>query len=86
MAAKLSEDYRVTALSLEAERRAKKLGRPYSYGMLIADTTPEERQEISEKYRRRKLRSQETDKYRRSSEKEDVKRFHKKHAEPEEEQ
>ena len=72
MAAKLSEDYPIDALALEADRRAKQLGRRYSYGMLIADTTPQERQEITEKYRR-------------SSDKDDVKRFHRKHAETEDE-
>lgn len=75
MAAKLSEDYPIDALALEVDRRAKKLGRRYSYGMLIADTTPQERQEISEKYKRRKLRSGETEKYHRSSDKEDVRKL-----------
>ena len=75
MAAKLSEDYPIDALALEADLRAKQLGRRYSYGMLIADTTPQERQEITEKYRRKKLRSGETEKYRRSSDKEDVRRL-----------
>ena len=75
MAAKLSEDYPIDALALEADRRAKKLGRRYSYGMLIADTTPKERQQISEQYRTKKLRSGETGKYRRSSDKEDVRRM-----------
>lgn len=74
MAAKLSEDYAIDALALEADRRAKKLGRRYSYGMLIADTTPQERLEISEQYRSKKLRSGETEKYRRSSNKEAVRR------------
>ena len=78
MAAKLSEDYPIDALSLEADRRAKKLGRRYSYGMLIADTTPQERQVISEQYRSRKLRSGETEKYRRSSDKEAIRRVKKK--------
>ena len=75
MAAKLSADYPVDALTLEADRRAKKLGRRYSYGMLIADTTPQERQEIIDQYRAKKLRSGETEKYRRSSDKEDVRRL-----------
>lgn len=85
MAAKLSEDYPINALALEADRRAKQLGRRYSYGMLIADTTPQERQEITEKYQRKKLRSGETEKCRRSSDKDDVKRFYRKHAETEDE-
>lgn len=80
MAAKLSEDYPIDALALEADRRAKKLGRRYSYGMLIADTTPQERQEISENYRKRKLRGGETGKFRRSSQKEDMRRLKEKAA------
>ncbi len=75
MAAKLSEDYPIDALALEADRRAKKLGRRYSYGMLIADTTPLERQEISDQYRSRKLRSGDSTKYHRSSGKEDMQRL-----------
>ena len=48
---KLPEDYAIDGLSLEAERRAKALGRPYSYGQLIADTTPAQREVIVEDYR-----------------------------------
>ena len=44
-------DYRVDALALEATRRSRELGRPYSYGQLIADTTEEQRDEIAERYR-----------------------------------
>ena len=44
-------DYRVDALALEATRRSRELGRPYSYGQLIADTTEAERDEIAERYR-----------------------------------
>ena len=39
------------ALSSEAIRRGKKLGRPYSYGQLVADTTEEEREKIAEDYK-----------------------------------
>ena len=49
---KLPEDYAIDALSLEAERRGRLLGRPYSYGHLVADTTLAQRQEIAEAYRR----------------------------------
>lgn len=49
---KLPEDYAIDALSLEAERRSKVLGRPYSYGQLVADTTIAQRKEIVEEYRR----------------------------------
>ena len=86
MAAKLSEDYPIDALAQEADRRAKKLGRRYSYGMLIADTTPQERQEIAEKYRRKKLRSPETDKFQRNRAKEDMRRIKKKIAEQSDEE
>ena len=49
---KLPADYAIDALSKEAERRAKKMNRPdYSYGKLIADTTPEERERIVDAYR-----------------------------------
>lgn len=47
----LPADYAIDGLSLEASRRAKKLGRPYSYGQLIADTTEAEREQIVERYR-----------------------------------
>ena len=86
MAAKLSEDYSIDALALEADRRAKKLGRRYSYGMLIADTTPQERQEISDQYRTKKLKSGETEKYRRNSRKEDLQRLTRKLAAGEDEE
>lgn len=48
---KLPNDYAIDALSLEAQRRERKLGRPYSYGQLIADTSQEERAVITERYR-----------------------------------
>ena len=50
---KLPEDYAIDALSLEAERRSKLLGRPCSYGQLVADTTLAQRQEIAEAYRKK---------------------------------
>ena len=56
MMKKLPEDYRVDALALEADRRARELGRHYSYGMLVADTTYEERCLIAERYERRMKR------------------------------
>ena len=49
---RVPEDYAIDALSLEAERRRRLLGRPYSYGQLVADTTPEQRREIARDYRR----------------------------------
>ena len=59
MGKKLPADYAIDAFALEAERRGKALGRPYSYGKLVADTTKEERQEILCAYREggRKRRS-----------------------------
>lgn len=53
---KLPEDYRVDALALEADRRGKLRGRPYSYGQLVADTTYEERSMIERDYLRRSER------------------------------
>lgn len=44
-------DYPVDALALEATRRGRALGRPYSYGQLVADTTREQREELAESYR-----------------------------------
>lgn len=49
---KLPEDYAIDGLSLEADRRAKQLGGPYSYGQLIADTTIAQREVIVEDYRK----------------------------------
>lgn len=51
MGKKLLEDYGIDALALEAERRGKEMGRPYSYGQLVADTTKEEREEVLRVYR-----------------------------------
>lgn len=49
---KLPGDYALDALALEVDRRAKRMGRPdYSYGKLIADTTPAERELIADSYR-----------------------------------
>lgn len=54
---KLPGDYAIDALAVEAERRAGILGRPdYSYGKLVADTTPEQRERIADDYRARKSR------------------------------
>ena len=49
----LPVDYTVDALAVEAERRAREMGRPdYSYGKLVADTSPEEREQIAEDYKK----------------------------------
>lgn len=48
----LPADYAIDALALETDKRCKALGRPYSYGQLIADTTPEQREQIAEDYRK----------------------------------
>lgn len=56
----LPADFAIDALSLEAQRRGRERGRPYSYGQLVADTTREQREEIAEAYEaaaRRKQRS-----------------------------
>ena len=47
----LPDDYAIDAMALEAERRGKELGRPYSYGKLMASTTEAERDEIKRNYR-----------------------------------
>lgn len=49
---KLPADYAIDALALETDRRRKALGRSYSYGKLIADTTPAQREQIAEDYRK----------------------------------
>lgn len=49
---KLPGDYALDALAQEVDRRAKQRGDPsYSYGKLIAQTTPEERERIADTYR-----------------------------------
>jgi len=48
----MADDFAVDALSTEALRRGKKMGRPdYSYGKLVADTTEYEREQIVDAYR-----------------------------------
>lgn len=47
----LPADYAIDALALETDKRRKALGRPYSYGQLIADTTLQQREQIAEGYR-----------------------------------
>lgn len=49
---KLPADYAIDALALETDRRREKLGRAYSYGQLIADTTQTQREQIAEDYRK----------------------------------
>ena len=47
----MPDDFAVDALSTEALRRGKKMGRPdYSYGKLVADTTEYEREQIVDAY------------------------------------
>lgn len=51
-------DHRMAALILEVERRRKQTGfHDYSYGKLIADTTPEQRQEIVDRYKENRRRA-----------------------------
>lgn len=50
-AVKLPADYAIDALALETDRRRKALGRSYSYGQLVADTTLAQREQIAEDYR-----------------------------------
>lgn len=49
---KLPADYAIDALAVEADRRRKLLGRPYSYGQLVADTSESHREEMAEEYRK----------------------------------
>lgn len=50
---KLPGDFAIDALSLEVERRKKRTGDyRYTYGRLVADTTPAEREAIVEQYRK----------------------------------
>ena len=52
MAKRTASDLALTALAVEAERRRKARGLiRYNYGDLVADTTPEERQQIIENYK-----------------------------------
>lgn len=60
----LPADYAIDGLSLEASRRAKALGRPYSYGQLIADTTPAQREKIVESYRVAAVKARKKGQYR----------------------
>lgn len=48
----IRNDYAIDALALEVDRRKPLKGRSYSYGHLVADTTPEERERIAERYRK----------------------------------
>lgn len=84
---KLPEDYAIDALSLEAERRSKLLGRPYSYGQLVADTTQAQRQEIAEDYRKGVSRKKDrnAERYIMVNDREDIKRIQQKTLEESEE-
>lgn len=54
-------DVALTALAVEAERRRKEKGLlRYNYGDLVADTTPEEREQIVRKWRRKKRLPEDT--------------------------
>lgn len=69
----LPADYAIDAMSLEAQRRSREIGRPYSYGQLVADTTRAQREEIAEAYEesaKRKHRSRGTKSFFSESDKE----------------
>lgn len=54
MKRRTNSDLALTALAVEAERRRKEKGLlRYSYGNLVADTSPKERQQIIARYRKR---------------------------------
>lgn len=58
-------DYAIDALSMEAERRRKQMGVPkYSYGQLVADTTPAQREQIAEDYLERLKKAHKQGKHR----------------------
>ena len=52
MEAGLPSDFAIDALALEADRRRKLAGRPYSYGQLVAATTEAEREALADRYAR----------------------------------
>ena len=57
MARKLPNDYAIDALAAEAaRRRAARGGIRYGYADLVAETTPQERQEIVENWKRNRSR------------------------------
>ncbi len=57
MAKRTQSDWALTALTVEAERRRRERGLlRYGYGHLMAETTPEEREQIIREYKRRKKR------------------------------
>lgn len=58
---KPESDVALTALAAEAERRRKEKGLlRYNYGDLVADTTPEEREKIVRRWRRKKRLPEDT--------------------------
>lgn len=66
--AKIPADYAIDALSMEAERRRRKMGVPkYSYGQLVADTTESEREAIAEDYRQKLTRAHKKGRHRAST-------------------
>lgn len=56
MEAGLPADFAIDALALEADRRRKLAGRPYSYGQLVAATTEAEREALADRHARQKKR------------------------------
>lgn len=87
MAKQSCSDLALTALAVEAERRRKARGLiRYSYGDLVADTTPGERQQIIENYRRRQKRRDPAaeERYMATSDKEDLRAIREKRGIPEE--
>lgn len=57
MARKLPNDYAIDALAAEAARRRETMGGVrYGYGDLVAGTTPEERRQIVENWKRNRSR------------------------------
>ena len=68
MEAGLPADFAIDALALEADRRRKLAGRPYSYGQLVAATTEAEREALADRYARQKRRRGNREPYREQTE------------------
>ena len=86
MSARLPEDYAIDALAVEADKLRQAGKHQYSYGKLVADTTEEQRQQIAERYRRKKHGEPETDRFRQETDEQAVRSIKKRKKAEEEEQ
>lgn len=87
MGRELPNDYAINAMTAEVKRRRRdpqRFGYRYSYGKLIADTTPVEREIIAENYRRRMLKAPTSEgRYREPDDQEDLEKASKVGGKPE---